>query len=454
MSNGSDRPRRGPRAAFIAAAVLAACAAAPAALRAQDATNAPGGSARDTEPPSEQRPVFPVNPALPAQARTPLMGLLDNFGLAKPLDDARIRLYGHVEGGYTYNFDDPDREINAGRVFDIEHDSILLNQLTLNVQRDVAINGRDWDVGGRVEMMYGGDARFIHANGMFDNHDDDVTGRAVPGPRAQFDIPQIYADINIPLGNGLRVRAGKFTYFKQIDPNASVFYSHSFTFGAALPFTLTGVYGTYQFNDQWTVDGGFSRGWDQATSDNNGAIDGFGRVKYNVSRDTALAAAFITGPEQDNDNGNWRTAIDVTLSHQLNPDLLLLLDAVYGSQAGANFNVILPGTLGGAGVKPGNGGTAMWYGLSGYAVQRLNNQFSLAGRAEFYRDEEGYTTGVPQTLWEATVGLIITPFPNDPYGQNLKIRPEFRYDGSNKDFYDGFTRRDQWTVAVDAIFNF
>jgi len=92
MSNGSDRVRRGPRASFIAAAFIAACAAAPSALRAQDATNAPGGSARDTEPLSEQRPVFPVNPALPAQARTPLMGLLDNVGLAKPLDDARIRL--------------------------------------------------------------------------------------------------------------------------------------------------------------------------------------------------------------------------------------------------------------------------------------------------------------------------------------------------------------------------
>lgn len=454
MSIGTLRSRRGPRAAFIAAAVMAAGAAAPSALLAQDATNAPGGSVRDTEPPSEQRPVFPVNPARPAQARTPLMGLLDNFGLAKPLDDARIRLYGHAEIGITENFDDPFRDVNAGRVFDIENDSFNLNQLTLNVQRDVAINGRGFDLGGRIEVLYGGDARFIHANGLFDNHDNDPTGRVVPGPTAQFDLTQAYADINLPVGNGIRVRAGKFTYFKQIDPNASVFYSHSFTFGAALPFTLTGIYGTYQFNDQWTVDGGISRGWDQALEDNNGAIDAFGRVKYNFSKDTALSAAFITGPEQDGDNGNWRTAVDVTVSHQVNPDLLLLLDAVYGVQAGANFNVIIPGTLGGAGVRPGNGGTSMWYGLSGYAVQRLTDQFSLAGRAEFYRDEEGYTTGVPQTLWEATVGVLITPFPNDPYGQNLKIRPELRYDGSNRAFYDGFTRHDQWTFAVDAIFNF
>src|SRR4051794_39832140 len=154
MSNGSDRARRGPRAAFFAAAVMAACAASSSALRAEDATNAPGGSVRDTEPPSEQRPVFPVNPAAATPARTPLMGLLDNVGLAKPLDDARIRLYGHVEGGWTYNFDDPYREVNAGRVFDIEHDSIILNQLTLNVQRDVAISGQNFDIGGRIEMMY------------------------------------------------------------------------------------------------------------------------------------------------------------------------------------------------------------------------------------------------------------------------------------------------------------
>ena len=33
--------------------------------------------------------------------RRPLMELLDRAGLARPLDDAGINIYGHVQGSYT-----------------------------------------------------------------------------------------------------------------------------------------------------------------------------------------------------------------------------------------------------------------------------------------------------------------------------------------------------------------
>jgi Putative beta-barrel porin-2, OmpL-like. bbp2 len=75
-------------------------------------------------------------------------------------------------------------------------------------------------------------------------------------------------------------------------------------------------------------------------------------------------------------------------------------------------------------------------------------------RLEVYRDEDAYTTAVAQTLYEATVGVTITPFPNDPYGQFFKIRPELRYDYSTENFFDGFSKHYQVTAAVDAIFNF
>ena len=98
------------------------------------------------------------------------------------------------------------------------------------VERMVDLTSHQFDVGGRVELLYGGDARFIHSNGILDSQD------FFRGPELQFDVPQVYVDVAVPLGNGVRVRAGKFLFFKQIDPNASVFYSHSYTFGAALPF--------------------------------------------------------------------------------------------------------------------------------------------------------------------------------------------------------------------------
>ncbi|QOV90288.1 outer membrane beta-barrel protein [Humisphaera borealis] len=407
-------------------------------------------SARETAPVAVRSAPAPVAPVADVPSRRPLMSIMDKVGFAKPLEDAGIQIYGHVEGSYTYNFDDPPSSLsdyalpvgkfidNPGRVFDVEHDKVLMNQLDLNIERVVDVTKGQFDIGGRVELLYGADARFLHSNGMFDNYDDDVTTSITGGPQNQFDIPQAYFDLAVPVGNGLRIRVGKFTFFKQHDPNASVFYSHSFTFGAALPFTLTGAFGTYVINEQLSVDGGFSRGWDQSIDDNNDAIDVFGRARYAVNDDLLLTFAAIAGPEQDGDNDNWRVAADLTVTYKLGDTTTLLADVVYGWQANAT----------------GGGGDAYWYGVSLYAIQELNKSVSAAARLEWYRDEGGYTTGLDQTLYEATVGLTIKPFPTDKYLQHLKIRPEVRVDYSDENYFDGFSRQVQFTAAVDAVFNF
>src|SRR5215212_9746553 len=118
------RKRTALRALALAACVGLAGIAAPA--LAADGASAPGspapgssapprrdeatggGSARELEPLSAQ-PVLPQRSTAPVgrTSRTPLMEVLDRAGLARPLDDARIRVYGHVEGSYTYNFVDP-----------------------------------------------------------------------------------------------------------------------------------------------------------------------------------------------------------------------------------------------------------------------------------------------------------------------------------------------------------
>jgi hypothetical protein len=383
--------------------------------------------------------------------RRPLMSLLDQAGIADALDAARLDLYGHVEGSYTRNADNPQAGFNVGRVFDFEDDEPTLNQLDLNIDRRVEVSGDRFDVGGRVELLYGADARFIHANGMFDHTDPDGTGTdtsdITDGPENQFDIPQAYLDINVPLGTGLRVRAGKFLFFKQIDPNASVFYSHSFTFGAALPFTLTGGTLYYEITDSVSLEGGVVRGWDDALEDDNGAVSGVGRLRWRASDELNFSLAGITGPELEDDNHDYRTAVNFVASYRPSDRWTFLLDSIYGYQANA----------------PGEGASD-WYGAAVYGIYKINDYVSAAARVEYYRDDEGFTTGIAtagpvfgfssQSLYEATVGLTVTPFANDELGRNLKVRPEVRYDYSSEDFFDGFTEDDQLTFAVDAIFNF
>ena len=427
------------------AAVLAATVGAGSPAGAQESPErAPGDEPATSSPPPAERSPFGEKfyPTAPTTQRRPLMQLLDRTGWAGPLDDARIRVFGHVEAGYTFNPDDPVQDLNLGRVFDVDANQFVFNQVDLAVERTVSPSPSEWDVGGRVEFLYGGDARFIHSNGMFDHQD------FFDGPESQFDVPQLYADVNVPVGNGLRVRAGKFLFFKQIDPNASVFYSHSYTFGGALPFTLTGVTGYYELNEQWSAELGINRGWGQSLEDNNDMISVHGRIRFTPSDRTSFAFLFITGPEQDDNNGAYRTAVDFVGSHRISDNLTFLFDLVYGRQTSPQA-ALLPGLA-------ADQDDADWYGAAGYLVYKIDERFSVAGRLEWFRDDEGFAPvlAVAQDVFEATLGVTIVPMPDDEIGRHLKIRPEVRYDWSTEDFFDGLTSDNQFTAAVDVIFNF
>ena len=431
-----------PRGRFLttfAGAILGVVVASGVVAEAADQQAGPEDTSTATSapPPADQSPFGEkYYPAIAPARRRPLMSALDRGGYANTLEEARINLFGHAEGSYQFNFTDPAGGFNVGRTFDFDQDNdFLLNQIDLAAERATVVNGDEWDLGGRVEILYGSDAQFLHANGLGSNQD------LFDGPKNQFDLLQAYADVAVPVGTGLRLRVGKFLFFKQTDPNASVFYTHSYTFGAALPFTLTGVSGLYNLSDDWNLELGISRGWDQALEDNNGHIDFFGRARHTLSDRTSYAIMAIVGPEEAGEHGDWRTVFDFVITHKLNEKLTLLGDAVFGWQPDGS-------------APNGTQVDATWYGLAGYAVYRYNEKCSLGGRAEWYRDSGGYTTGVDQNLFEVTGGVTFTPFPHDEIGSNLKVRPELRYDWSTEDYFDGLTSRDQFTFAVDVIFNF
>jgi hypothetical protein len=135
--------------------------------------------------PVEPAPTTPAAEAAAAPAaRRPLMGLLDKAGVAGPLDDAGINIFGHVEASTSYNMQGGGT--NTGRVFDVDTEQLDLNQLDLTFERTVDVTQKKFDVGGRVEWIYGEDAGFIHSNGLFDYY-------AGPrSPETQFDLNQAY----------------------------------------------------------------------------------------------------------------------------------------------------------------------------------------------------------------------------------------------------------------------
>ena len=405
------------------------------------------------------------------------MMLLDRVGVGQGLEKARINVFGYVEGSYNYNFSNAPRQgggegqggafrQNVDRLFDFEDNVARLNQLDLSVERKVSYTSGQWDLGFRGDFIFGSDSRLIHGNGL-DFYG--ANGRSSPrnplnnyqfdnSPENQFDIYQAYVDVAAPLGRGVRVRLGKFASFfgGTVDPNGNTFFSHTIAFAADHPFSFTGVMATYAFSDQVVVDGGFSRGWSQSLYDNNGAIDGFGRLTWLINEQTSISVAAITGPEEDNNNSTYRTMVEATLKYQATDRLRFILDGVFGNEphALAPFGVVTPGESATHSGPETQSRNSHWYGVMGYAGYIIDPHATFNVRGEYFRDEEGTQTGIVGTAMEATVGLTLTPFPESPLGQNFKLRPEVRVDYSPQNRYDFYSKHEQVTFGIDAIFNF
>lgn len=396
-----------------------------------------------------------------AAPRAPLMAGLDRLGAASTLDKYGLNIYGWVEAGYSYNHRRQTRESSVTGdapkvwpgVFNHEAgDTMMLNQVVLRFERTV--DTKKFDVGGMIEIMYGQDAAGIHASGLGYNGDDPSQSSSEKGgagdryhPNYQFDIVQAYVDV-APGVPGLKIRAGKFVTllgYEYINPNQNAFYSHSYLF-SSIPFTHVGVVAFYDINDQWHVAGGITRGWDIATEDNNKcAVDGIFRIGYTPNKAWSFYLNGTVGPEKIGDSSHYRIAIDPVVTWAVTDRLSLGAEGLY----------VYDGGLQGYAPEGFSHAYGDIWGVALYASYKINEYCTLNGRAEkahFYVSESAIN------FYEFTIGTTITPFPKDPWGSGLKIRPEARYDMTDKAGGaipgNNGPHRDQWTFAVDVIYAF
>ena len=387
------------------------------------------------------------------KGRRPLMATAERVGFAPLLDDLGIDISGHVELGYTWSFENPPGDVIGGRVFDVEHDELLLHQVDVTVQRTLTPDDNEvtgyadkFNIGFNMEWIYGQDARFIHANGLFDHYVDDASRNE------EFDLTQAYVTVGLPVGNGLLITAGKFVTligYEYINPTLNPLYSRSYLFGYAIPFTHTGVMAKYNFTEELSVTGGVVRGWEQALEDNNEAESFIAQVAYTWnpgggdSEPVNIALTGITGPEREDNEGDYRTLLDLIISTKIGDQVTVGLNADWAYEENAAL----------ADDFTADGDDAQWYGVAAYAQYKINDQFTINGRAEWFNDKDN-ARGIGTNIYEATIGLAIKPFPNNELGANVTIRPEVRYDYAQEAFFDGGTEHSQLTAGADVIFTF
>ena len=389
-----------------------------------------------TAPTPAPAPAVSTVPSGPPEGA--IMWGLDQIGIGKALESWNVSINGYVEAGYFYDFTVPHSNAPARHtplnliLFPGDYqNSVMLNQLDLQISKTV--DTTKFDIGFMVECFYGRDAAYTHSDGILDNG----LKNGNTSPDNDFDLPQAYLTFAIPLGSGITITAGKFVTLmgsETINPTTNDFYTHSYEFSYGIPFTNTGILAAYKFGDFLAINAGVTRGWNQSTDDNNGAIDFLGEATLIFNDKMNLVLNLSVGPESTGDNHDYWTVPEAIFNWTLSDQLKFSADLLYG-----DANAI-----------------AQWYGAAAYATYTIDKYAALSLRSEFYSDGRGFTTGFGGTTinyFEATAGVAITPTPDVPLLQTLTFRPEFRVDTANHAVYDG-TKFTQVTAAIDMYLKF
>ena len=376
-------------------------------------------------------------------------------------EDARIDIYGWIENSYTGNTNGkPPSGTNFALFPNHSASEWMGNQYYLVVEDPLEPEGLNF--GFRVDTLLGNDWQITHSFGLFQNAFN-------PGQFSGIDLPQLYAEVHLPIltEGGLDIRGGRFysiAGFESVTatnrPLLSWPYMVTYT-----PFTFFGALTTLHVTDRITLYNGAVNGPDRWVNESYrysylGALGltskdhrtdltltilagGPNQLPNFPGRDPGVTPAgvptgFAPGRPNPNYNRNQLTYFDATLVHRWTDKL---------TQVGEGFFFTESNVLGFG--PDGAPRRTAWYGGANWFLYQFNDTLQGTWRSEIFRDDNGAATGVADTYYEMTLGLIYRP---EPW---LWIRPEARYDWSQfkAPFSDG-TRSSRFTIGIEAIILF
>ena len=375
---------------------------------------------------------------------------------------------GFIDVAYTQNFNNPNSDLNQLHIFDTSANSFMPHLAQILLERPADAGGSALDRAGfRARLNFGTDSRVTRARSNFQ------TGTT----NDEVDFQELYAEYILPVGNGLKIQAGKINTligYEVINSYENVNFSRSFMFGLSQAFTTTGIRFTYTFNPVVTASFGVVNGWDNIEDNNRGKT-----IEYLVALTPherfGISWYGSYGPEQANRQfgdstsggapGNpsaKRFANGLIFTLKPTDKDTVVFEPYYVNEAS---NPVAASTG-----KP----NARWNGLAGYLIHDFTDQWSFRFRGEIFEDAGGArtcggtwnnaggtntcagatndtpATPVPQTLWEITPTLQFKPVPS------LITRVEFRYDKSDKNvfLYGSQPTNHQETLSFEVMYLF
>ena len=327
----------------------------------------------------------------------------------------------YLQGGYNYNFENPDSGQNGLRVFDQKANTFTLDLAQLVFNREAPVGG----IGYRLKLSAGETAKYIHASGL-------------GNPGDAFDLTEAYLTYVAPLGSGLKLQGGKFvtmTGAEVIEAKDNMNYSRGLLFNYAIPLTHTGGSVGYTFSDKVNASIYVINGWDNF--DDVGSSKTFAlSVGLTPVEQVSVLVNLMNGREADLQTGiqSNRFLSDTVITIKPVKNLTFVINPDYGYQSRS----------------AADGSDVRWYGVAGYAKYDFSDLFSASFRAEYFKDSQGARTGTAQAAKE------ITLTPEFRVAKDLIVRPEYRHDWSDREVFDSThgtkDKKSQDTIALGVMY--
>lgn len=344
-----------------------------------------------------------------------------------------------VSTRYTISVNRPEGDEIVNRVVDRKDNTFAIDTASLFFSR--AREGEAFGFGVALDFGDAARAYAVQRGSGFNDSDE-------------FELREAFVTYNLPVA-GISVKAGKFATllgYEVMKTNASFNHniSHSMLFGYAIPFTHTGVLVSAPITEQFSIDLGVVNGWDVMDDNNSGKtlLAGFGVDPTDaVSVYVAGTYGSERSAEGEDDAGRVasgvkRGVVTINTTVAATDQLSLVLDAVYGNES--DFKQVGNRTE-----------DAHWYGLAGYAIFDIDEQWTVALRGEVFDDEGARRSfgnvGERVTIWgiTPTVGFRLNDY--------VMLRAEYRHDEASDKIFaksNGRSQRGWDTFAGEIILGF
>lgn len=331
-----------------------------------------------------------------------------------------IDFSGYVDAYYSYNANRPGQNSTYGQTnqlytFDDETDQFSLEAAKLTVNHDPD------PIGAHIDILFGRSNTLLHPS--TDTSTDNY-------------IEQAYLSIKPPAAKGFELDAGQFATSagqEVIETMSNWSYSHGILFGYAIPFYHFGLRTSMPVTKSWTAGVQLVNGWNNVV-DNNGGVT-VGLTSSVVKPKFTWNVNYYTGPENTNTQKGYRNLIDTTLLLTPTSKFSIYANYDYGQNHAPNTTPLFLHS-------------PHWQGIAASARGQVTSNAALVVRYEHYNDNQGFTTGVTQTLNEVTATYEYK------WPAGLLLRTEYRRDWSNQPFFDKGDNRTvdaQSTATVGLI---